>query len=101
MNLAQVGKLTFGYPDLDTFSLLSSAFHAAKLGGALPAVLNAANEVAVSKFLSGNIKFRDITNIVNEVFYSMESAKNIHTLDEILLTDKMTREITEKMILSK
>ena len=101
LNLAQVGKLTFGYPDFDTFSLLSSAFHAAKLGGALPAVLNAANEVAVSKFLSGNIKFRDITNIVNEVFYSMESAKNIHTLDEILLTDKMTREITEKMILSK
>ena len=98
LDLAKIGSLSFGKPDTKTFSLLASAFYAAEKGGALPAVLNAANEVAVARFLRGEIKFGAITETVNKVLYSMESASNIHTLKDILLADKEARERTEKLL---
>ena len=98
LDLSKIGSLTFGRPDTKTFSLLASAFYAAEKGGALPAVLNAANEVAVAKFLHGDIKFGAITEAVNEVLYSMESASNIHDLEEILLADKEARERAKSIL---
>ena len=100
LDLAKIGSLTFGAPDLETFSLLGSAFYAAKKGGALPAVLNAANEIAVAKFLDGEIGFNRITSAVNEVFYSMEDAKDVFSLDGILSADREARERT-KILLQK
>ena len=100
LDLAKIGSLTFGAPDLETFSLLGSAFYAAKKGGALPAVLNAANEVAVAKFLDGEIGFNRITSAVNEVLYGMEDAKDIFSLDGILSADREARE-RAKILLQK
>ena len=98
LDLAKIGSLTFGAPDLETFSLLGSAFYAAKKGGALPAVLNAANEVAVAKFLDGEIGFNRITSAVNEVLYGMEDAKDIFSLDGILSADREAREMTQVLL---
>ena len=101
LDLAKLMTLSFGRPDTKTFSLLESAFYAAKKGGALPAVLNAANEVAVAKFLSGKIRFGDITESVNEVLYSMENSSAFHDIDDILLADKEAREKTERALALK
>ena len=91
LDLATVGNLSFGRPDTDTFSLLRLAFYAAEKGGALPAVLNAANEVAVEKFLKGQIKFTKITEIVTEVVHKMSNACTLHSLEEIIAADKEAR----------
>ncbi len=101
LDLAKTTTLSFGKPDKKTFSLLDSAFYSAKKGGALPAVLNAANEVAVAKFLRGEIRFGDITESVNNVLYGMESVSSLHNLDDILLADKEARIRTEEILSTK
>ena len=91
LDLFSVAKLTFAKPDTETFSLLASAIECIGKGGALPAVLNAANEVAVAEFLKGNIGFYTITESVTDVVASMEYAKDIHDLDEIIQCDREAR----------
>ncbi len=92
LNLFDVAKLTFAKPDTATFSLLAYAIDCIDKGGALPAVLNAANEVAVSEFLSGRIGFYSITEAVCSVVDAMRSASMIHGLDGILACDREARE---------
>ncbi len=91
LNLWDVGKLTFGKPDYDTFRCLSLAIEAGRAGGTMPTVLNGANEVAVELFLKGKIKFNDIARIVEN---AMENHKNVLNpkLDDIIYTDKCVRE---------
>ena len=101
LDLSATRVLSFGKPDVDTFSLLKSAFYAAKKGGALPAVLNAANEVAVAEFLREKIKFNDITDTVNEVVSRMDSTDKIHNFDEIILADREARALAEEIISAK
>ena len=101
LDLSRLMTLSFGRPDTKTFSLLDSAFYAAEKGGALPAVLNASNEVAVAKFLRGEIKFGEITENVNKVLYSMESTSSLHNLDDILLADKEARIRTNEALSKK
>ena len=91
LDLSKIGSLSFGKPDTDTFSLLKLAFCAAEKGGALPAVLNAANEVAVEKFLNGQIKFPEITETVIYVMDKMSNACKLHSLDEIINADREAR----------
>ena len=67
LDLTEIGSLTFAKPDYESFPLLRLAYDCAKEGGALPAVLNAADEVAVSQFLDGFIGFYDISRIVERV----------------------------------
>ena len=98
LSLADVGKLTFGEPDLNTFPLLAAAFDSAKKGGALPAVLNASNEVAVDAFLRGNIRFCDITDSVLEILSDLENASREHSLDGILAFDIEARKKTKEML---
>lgn len=83
-------KLEFYKPDYDKFPLLKLTLDCAKKGGIMNTVLNAANEVAVYKFLRGEIKFLDIEKII---FKTIEDTKNIinPSLDEIFETDKLTR----------
>jgi 1-deoxy-D-xylulose-5-phosphate reductoisomerase len=66
-DLASLGPLTFGEVDTDTFTCLRLAYEAGRLGGTAPAVLNAANEVAVEAFLGGSIGFTAIGDIVEKV----------------------------------
>ncbi len=91
LNLWDIGRLTFGKPDYDTFRCLSLAIKAGRDGGTMPAVLNGANEVAVELFLNGKIKFNDISRIVEN---AMDNHKNVLNpkLDDIIYTDRCVRE---------
>lgn len=101
LSLSEVGKLSFGAPDLETFPLLASAFYSAEKGGALPAVLNASNEVAVDAFLKGMIKFNSITDSVLEIISSMENASKEHSLEGILALDLEARRKTAELLSKK
>lgn len=91
LKLWDVGKLTFGKPDYDTFRCLPLAIKAGREGGTMPTVLNGANEVAVELFLKGKIRFNDISRIVES---AMNNHKNVlnPNLDDIIYTDKCVRE---------
>lgn len=92
------GMLTFGRPDLETFSLLSLAFDCIAKGGALPAVLNAANEVCVAAFLKEQISFCGIMDTVGAVVADMQRASECHTMEEILACDNAARELANKYL---
>ena len=98
LDLATVGNLSFGRPDMETFSLLKLAFYAAEKGGALPAVLNAANEVAVEKFLKGYIKFPQITQTVTDVIAKMDNAHTLHSLEDIISADREARALALEIL---
>lgn len=83
LNLAEVGNLTFLKPDLKMFPCLGLAYRALKRGGSAPAVLNTANDIAVSKFLSGKISFLDIPKLVKEAMDDHEVIKK-PTLNQIV-----------------
>ena len=84
-----LGKLDFEKPDMDTFYGLKMAYEAGRIGGSLPTVFNAANELAVSKFLNREIKYLEIMEIIEDC---MRAHKNIEnpTLEEILETEAWT-----------
>ena len=67
LNLAKCGKLTFEEPDTEKFPLLDLAYRAAEAGGLVPALMNAANEVAVKAFLEERIGFKDISRMVVDI----------------------------------
>ena len=98
LDLFSVSKLTFKRPDTETFSLLQCAIDAMDKGGALPAVINAANEVAVGAFLDRRIGFYDITESVCEVTQRLSKACNAVTLDAILDYDKEARALARKVL---
>jgi len=98
LGLSDVGNLSFGKPDLETFPLLSAAYMAAEKGGALPAVLNASNEVAVEAFLKGQIRFCRITEAVMSIVSLMENVAEEHSLDGILAADKEARRRTAELL---
>lgn len=101
LDLAEVATLTFKRPDTDTFVLLKTAMRAMSLGGAVPAVLNAANEVAVAAFLKEKIAFTDIFDSVTQVVCDMESVASVHTLEGIIDADREARARTEKILFAK
>jgi 1-deoxy-D-xylulose-5-phosphate reductoisomerase len=96
LDLFSISKLTFNKPDTNTFSLLECAKNCIKAGGAMPAVLNAANEVAVARFLEGKIGFYQITEAVEKTVNEMSYACGYHSLEDILAFDKEAREITNR-----
>jgi len=97
LSLAQVGKLTFEEPDLDTFECLQLALSAAQTGGTLPAAMNAANEAAVDAFLRDKIPFLAIPDVVSA---TMEAHSVTHgaDLETILEVDQWARNHVAKQI---
>ena len=87
-------ELTFEQPDTDTFRGLPLAMEAARAGGTMATVFNAANERAVAKFLKGDIGFLDIYEIIGEAMAQHRICQN-PGLEEILETEKMTYEWIE------
>lgn len=75
MNFSEIGQLDFGKPDCKTFKCLQLAFEAGKSGGTMPCVMNAANEVAVAKFLAGEIKFLQIAEMVEKAMSKHKTEK--------------------------
>ena len=90
LDLAAIGRLEFEAPDFERFPSLALAREALRAGGARPAVLNAANEVAVAAFLAGRIGFLDIAYLVGEVLaqYDPEAPT---TLEEVVAVDAAAR----------
>ena len=82
--------LTFSQPDTDTFKGLKFAYEAGAMGGTMPCVFNAANEVAVGAFLKGGIRFLDIYDIIEETMLKRECILE-PTLDELFAEDRWAR----------
>ena len=89
----QCSNLTFEKCDTDVFRLLALAYDAGRKGGLLPAIMNAANEVAVNSFLKGEIGFLDIEKTVFEVYKSFDNGitSKVTSIDDVLKADKEAR----------
>jgi 1-deoxy-D-xylulose-5-phosphate reductoisomerase len=91
LDLLAVGTLQFEKPDTDRFPALRLAHEAMRSGGATPAVLNAANEVAVASFLDKRIGFLDIVAVTSELLEKFD-APAPYSLDEVFDVDRQARE---------
>jgi 1-deoxy-D-xylulose-5-phosphate reductoisomerase len=89
-DLAKLGSLTFEQPDTDRFPSLLLARQAGEVGGTLPAVLNAANEIAVEAFVNGKISFPQITETVRRTMETHQTVSH-PTLQELLEADAWAR----------
>ena len=89
LDFAKLGQITFEEPDMETFLGLPMAIRASREGGSMPTVFNAANELAVKKFLHREIRFLDIYDIIGQ---AMERHKKIEypKLDDILAVENET-----------
>lgn len=94
LDLAGLGSLHFESPDVSVFPSLQLARAAGEMGGTAPCVLNAANEVAVGRFLQGAISFLDIARLVEDVLGSRGS-QALSTLDELMEADRWARSRAE------
>jgi 1-deoxy-D-xylulose-5-phosphate reductoisomerase len=94
LDLRQQGRLDFEAPDLDAFPCLKLAWDAMNAGGCAPAILNAANEVAVSAFLQGQIGFLAIPALVEHALSTLPG-ENADTLEHLLAVDAQARQVTE------
>lgn len=91
LDLFEVGNMTFEKPDMETFEGLQLAFQAAKAGGSMPTVYNAANEMAVSLFLDKKIRFLQITEMIREAMQH-HNVIDQPSVDQILETEAYARE---------
>ena len=89
-------SLTFEKPDMETFKCLSLAYRALKTGGTLPAVLNGANEVAVARFLKGEIGFLEIPELI-ELVMDAYTVKQEYTLEDLLEADAWAKAYAAKV----
>lgn len=90
LDLATIGRLDFEAPDYERFPCLKLAREALSAGGARPAILNAANEVAVAAFLDGRAGFLEIAAIVSDTLERYDPAAP-ETLDQVLAIDAQAR----------
>lgn len=91
LDLGRVGQLTFEEPDIDRFPALNLCYEALKAGGTSPAVISAANEVAVEAFLREEIRFTDIPVIMAGVLKAHRSTE-ANSIEEVLRVDRWGRE---------
>ncbi|MGE5544726.1 MAG: 1-deoxy-D-xylulose-5-phosphate reductoisomerase [Bacillota bacterium] len=97
LDLLQLGELSFSPPDLQKFPALELAMMAGRQGGTMPAVMNAANEVAVKGFLEGKLGFIEIVSTVEKVMGQHTIIAN-PTLNEIMASDSWAREACKRYI---
>ncbi|MGQ0429978.1 MAG: 1-deoxy-D-xylulose-5-phosphate reductoisomerase, partial [Gammaproteobacteria bacterium] len=97
LDLVQVGRLSFEAPDLERFPCLALAERAARAGGSMPAVLNAANEVAVAAFLGRRLNFAAIAGVIESVLQQHQT-RPVTTLEQALAADAWARERTEALL---
>ena len=97
LNLSQCARLDFHEPDYNCFPALDLAFSALRAGGVLPAVLNAANEVAVTAFLDGRLSFPAIVEIVASTLETVQDGSE-ENLEDILAADSQARREAERII---
>jgi 1-deoxy-D-xylulose-5-phosphate reductoisomerase len=97
LDLTEVGRLSFCKPDHDRFPCLRLGYESLRIGGTMPAAMNAANEIAVDAFLNGGIRFTDISDII----YSTMQAHTPHpvrSVDAALDADRWAREKADSLV---
>ncbi|HDL18093.1 MAG TPA: 1-deoxy-D-xylulose-5-phosphate reductoisomerase [Bacteroidetes bacterium] len=99
LDFADLKQLTFFHPDSQKFPNLRLAVEALKMGGTAPAILNAANEAAVQKFLAREIRFTAIPELI-ETALSRRPVRKNPTLDDILQEDRWAREFVRNAVQS-
>lgn len=92
-----INKLQFEIPDTELFPCLELAYEALRVGGSMPAVLNAADEVAVEAFLSGRLKFNEIFKIIKKVI-DAHKVFPVDTLEAVLEADSWARKKAKEEI---
>jgi 1-deoxy-D-xylulose-5-phosphate reductoisomerase len=97
LNLFQAGPLSFSPVDRDRFPALGLAYQALEAGGTLPAVLNAANEVAVEAFLEGRLEFLEIPRLIQETMGRHRRIQPV-SLEDILCAHSWARQEAQKII---
>jgi 1-deoxy-D-xylulose-5-phosphate reductoisomerase len=97
LDLVKIGSLDFEAPDLDRFPALGLAREALKAGGAKPAILNAANEVAVASFLDSRLAFLDIAAIAGDTMARYDPPAP-SSIDEVLEVDARARDIAHELV---
>ena len=100
LDLVEIAKLEFQAPDFERFPALKLAWDAMRAGGSAPAILNAANEVAVAAFLDGRIGFLDIAAVVADVLASVAAAPVV-TLADVVAIDAVTRRAAQAATLAR
>ena len=104
LDLAEIATLTFEKPDLGRFPALGVAMDALRQGGAMPTVLNAANEIAVEAFLAGAVGFPEIARIVGEACERAARdnfAREPASIEEALAVDHIVRESSRTSLAGK
>ena len=105
LQLSKIGKLTFKKPNKKKFPALDIALSVLKSGGVWGTILNASKEIAVEKFIKGEIKFVDITSVVLETLNSKEIAKvsslSNQSLDNIIEVDSFVRKVSNNIKINK
>ncbi len=91
LDLATMSKLEFFAPDTNRFPCVELAYHALRTGGTMPAILNAANEVAVAAFLDEKIKFGDMARLI-QAACDAHSVQPASSLDTVLTADRWARD---------
>ena len=99
LDFYELCKLSFAKPDTEVFPLLALAYRAIGDGGAMPCVVNAANEIAVKAHLDGKIEFYRIAQLVCECYERMSYAKKYTSLSDIISSDREARKTVEGLIL--
>ena len=97
LDMFKVARLDFEEPDLKRFPCLRLAYQALEAGGSAPAVLNAANEVAVESFLDCRMPFTAIPAMIEEVMHAVGHA-DMATLDDVLAADRLAREAAHEWL---
>jgi 1-deoxy-D-xylulose-5-phosphate reductoisomerase len=97
LDLPHCGALTFSPPDVEKFPCLPLAYQSIKIGETMPAILNAANEVAANAFLEGSLKFTEIPLLLQRVMEEHE-VKRVQTIEDILRADHWAREKAKAII---
>ena len=95
LDFAKLGKITFEEPDMETFKGLPLALQAARTGGSMPVVFNAANECAVARFLKGKIRFLEIYDIIEDCMANHKAIPN-PSVEEILDAEASVYEQIER-----
>jgi 1-deoxy-D-xylulose-5-phosphate reductoisomerase len=97
LDLAKIGKLEFEPLDLERFPCVRLAYEAMRRGGTAPAILNAANEIAVEAFLNNQMRFVDIPRLLEDVL-SLSPILDAETLEQVLASDAQARSVARDAV---
>jgi 1-deoxy-D-xylulose-5-phosphate reductoisomerase len=97
LDLAAIGQLSFERPDLQRFPCLALAYAALREGGTGPAILNAANEVAVAAFLEGRLRYTAIPQVIEQAL-ARSAASRADSLESVLEADRSARRVAAESV---